>query len=214
MESWLLREWKLSSFSESHHVGGLSWIRRVQEFILKMSSSKQYASLYEMQTMTLFTIGIEIHFGLQSHAANISFYSGEVPTDIKVANTIKLFKKRREGEQSHNGPVSSMSAVWKKLQSIMKEVERCHLENMNTTWIYERKIMFAVSFFWGRGVVLGGIDKCEPADVVFLNFLKNFDKEPNRTLFNKIRAHITEGNKPGLRISYLTENSYFCVFAH
>ena len=123
---------------------------------------------------------------------NRSMHSGQVPQDWKEANVTPIFKKGSKNNPSHYRPVSLTSIPCKLMESIMKDgiVEyllRFKLINKSQHGFMSKKSCTTnlLEFLEKMTRIL---DDGEPADIIYLDFSKAFDKVPHKRLMKKMEA--------------------------
>jgi hypothetical protein len=137
-----------------------------------------------------------------------SLAKGEVPHDWRRAHVTPIFKKGAKTEPGNYRPVSLTSVCCKVLESIIKDGVMKHLE---TNKLLSRS---QHGFMPGRSCttnlletlefLTGAVDGGEPADVVYLDFAKAFDKVPRQRLMEKLRAHGIGGEVHRWILEWLT----------
>ena len=129
---------------------------------------------------------------------NRSMHSGQVPQDWKEANVTPIFKKGSKNNPSNYRPVSLTSIPCKLMESIMKDgiVEyllRFKLINKSQHGFMSKKSCTTnlLEFLEKMTRIL---DDGEPADIIYLDFSKAFDKVPHKRLMKKMEALGITGN--------------------
>lgn len=117
--------------------------------------------------------------------------SGFTPGDWKKANVSPIFKKGAKRDPANYRPVSLTSVCCKVFESILRDAIMTHLDTNNVISDNQHGFRSAKSCatnlveFYDR--ITDALNKL-PADVVFLDMAKAFDKVPTRALLNKLKA--------------------------
>lgn len=127
-----------------------------------------------------------------------SLREGKVPEEWKEANITAIFKKGDRKEAGNYRPVSLTSVVCKIMETLMRERIIHHMKQNN---LFSR---WQFGFISGRSTVLqlinvieswtDAIDRGLAVDVVYLDFMKAFDRVPHRRLLEKMSAYNINGN--------------------
>ena len=114
-----------------------------------------------------------------AHISNLSFTSGEVPNELKIANVVPLHKSNDEMEFSNYRPVSILPVFSKLLERLMY--------NRLFDFINENHLLYKFQYGFQKGKstnmalimlidkISEALDKGELAIGVFLDFSKAFD---------------------------------------
>ena len=127
-----------------------------------------------------------------------SLNTGVVPRDWRTANVAPIFKKGSRSSPGNYRPVSLTSVTCKVMEQIVKDAIVDHLDQNRLMRKSQRGFMRGRSCttnlisFLDR--ITEALDNGEPADVIFLDFAKAFDKVPVARLLEKVRAHGIRGN--------------------
>ena len=126
-----------------------------------------------------------------------SLSSGEVPDEWRQANVVPIFKKGSKTDPGNYRPVSLTSVCCKLMESILKEDIMEHLRKNRLINKSQH------GFMQGRScttnllefleTVPEVVDEGKCLDIVYLDFVKAFDKVPVERLLRKIDAHGIRG---------------------
>ncbi len=113
---------------------------------------------------------------------NKSMSSGDVPQDWKLANVTPIFKKGSKHKPENYRPVSLTSISCKLMESIIRDRLNSHLLrnlliNPSQHGFMKNKSC-ATNLLEFMEEITNIIDEGDPADVVYLDFSKAFDKVP------------------------------------
>ena len=129
---------------------------------------------------------------------NKSFLSGEVPAGWKTATVVPIFKKGQKRDPANYRPVSLTSIPCKMLESIIKEEIMTHLSANNLLRDTQHGFLpgrsCATNLILTMDYLTEAIDNSTPADMVYLDFSKAFDKVPHDKLMAKLRSKGITGN--------------------
>ena len=138
-----------------------------------------------------------------------SLDSGVVPRDWRTANVTPIFKKGSRSAPGNYRPVSLTSVCCKVMEQILKDAIVEHLDRNGIMrksqhgFLRGRSCMTNLISFMDK--ITEALDRGEPADVVFLDFAKAFDKVPVARLLEKVKAHGIRGNVLRWIRSWLTD---------
>ena len=138
-----------------------------------------------------------------------SLDSGVVPRDWRTANVTPIFKKGSRAAPGNYRPVSLTSVCCKVMEQILKDAIVEHLDRNGIMrksqhgFLRGRSCTTNLISFMDK--ITEALDRGEPADVVFLDFAKAFDKVPVARLLEKVRAHGIRGNVLRWIRSWLTD---------
>jgi len=122
-----------------------------------------------------------------------SMDEGVVPLDWRVANVTPLFKNGSRKVTENYRPVSLTSPIEKVLEIIIKRSLVEHLEVLSLIKDSQHVFRAGKSCLTNHincvEKVFGHVDKGCAVDVVYLDFLKAFDKLPHARLLRKLEAH-------------------------
>ena len=140
---------------------------------------------------------------------NKSMRSGDVPQDWKLANVTPIFKKGSKHKPENYRPVSLTSISCKLMESIIRDRVNSHLLrnlliNPSQHGFMKNKSC-ATNLLEFMERITNIIDEGDPADVVYLDFSKAFDKVPKVRLLAKIKAHGIEGRVLNWISEWLTD---------
>ena len=133
--------------------------------------------------------------GLAEHLQNIfnvSLGTGEVVSDMRIANVTPIFKAGDTTDSSNYRPISLTSVPGKLLESIVKDRIVVHLEDNELIGKSQHGFLRGKScltnlleFFFH---IFQEHEKDRAVDIVYLDFKKAFDKVPHRRLLRKVAA--------------------------
>ena len=124
---------------------------------------------------------------------SMSLRDGVVPEDWKMANVCPIFKKGKRSDAANYRPVSLTSQLGKLLESVIRDSLVDHLDRFNL--IRESQHGFRKGHSCQSNLLIfldritTWIDNGEPADAIYLDFAKAFDKVPHARLIQKLRGH-------------------------
>ena len=117
----------------------------------------------------------------------------DVPNDWKLANISAIFKKGDKSLPSNYRPVSLTCVICKVMESIVRDSLMQHLVNNNLISLKQ------FGFIKGRSTTLQLLnvlndltqawEKNESVDVIYMDFMKAFDKVPHCRLLHKLEAY-------------------------
>jgi hypothetical protein len=123
---------------------------------------------------------------------NSSLSTGDVPADWKRANVTPIYKKGIKSEPGNYRPVSLTSICCKMLEGIVRDKMADHLtangliEDSQHGFVKGRSC--ATNLIEFLDFLTDALDKGEPADAIFLDFAKAFDKVPRQRLLEKLKS--------------------------
>ena len=128
---------------------------------------------------------------------NKTLAEGKLPEEWKTANITAIHKKGNKKLASNYRPVSLTSLVCKKMEEIIRDIVMDFAKRTHTL----SKKQFG--FIGGRSTVLQLLkvmdewtrilDEGGEIDVIFMDFMKAFDKVPHRRLEEKLRSYGIDG---------------------
>ena len=128
---------------------------------------------------------------------NRTLDEGKLPEDWKIANITAIHKKGNRKLASNYRPVSLTSLICKKMEEIIRDIVMQFLKRTNTL----SKKQFG--FIGGRSTVLQLLkvmdewtrilDDGGEIDVIYMDFMKAFDKVPHRRLIEKLKCYGING---------------------
>ena len=127
-----------------------------------------------------------------THIINLSIESGEIPTDMKKARVVPIFKKNNKTEAGNYRPVSILSVVSKIFERIVFDQLQGYLRNESL--LYEFQSGFRPSFSTDSCLIhLSDYirkewDKGNYTGMVVLDLQKSFDTVDHTILLNKLKA--------------------------
>jgi hypothetical protein len=122
-----------------------------------------------------------------------SMESGQVPVDWKRANVSPIFKKGKRSSPGNYRPVSLTSNVCKIMESIIRDEIVKHLKENNCIrdsqhgFVKGKSCLTNLLLFLEKLTKI--VDDGQPADVLYLDFSKAFDRVPHKRLVLKMKAH-------------------------
>ena len=124
---------------------------------------------------------------------NTTLAEGKIPEDWKTANITAIHKKGNKKLASNYRPVSLTCLICKKMEEIVRDSMILHAKRAK---ILSKK---QFGFVGGRSTVLQLIkvlddwtrilDEDGEVDVIYMDFMKAFDKVPHRRLLEKLRCY-------------------------
>ena len=124
---------------------------------------------------------------------NKSMSTGEVPGDWKLANVTPIYKKGSKNKPENYRPISLTSISCKLMESIIRDRVNSHLTRnllINSSqhgFMKNKSCTTNLLEFLEKITTI--LDEGDPADVIYLDFSKAFDKVPRMRLLAKIKAH-------------------------
>ena len=124
---------------------------------------------------------------------NLSLEEGIVPSEWKEANITPLFKKGSRKKPENYRPVSLTSVVCKLLETLIRDhmveflVKHKLINTSQHGFLKARSCLTNLLCFLEE--ITKWVDDGSPADVVYLDFQKAFDKVPHQRLLLKLKAH-------------------------
>ena len=126
-----------------------------------------------------------------------SLQEGVVPDDWKIANVTAIFKKGNRSEPGNYRPVSLTSVLCKVMETLLREEI---MQHMKENKLFSNK---QFGFISGRSTLLQlikvldswteAVDDGLAIDVVYLDFMKAFDRVPHKRLLEKVSSYNIEG---------------------
>jgi len=137
-----------------------------------------------------------------------SLDEGVVPDDWKIANVSPIFKKGDKRKVSNYRPVSLTSQVLKVIETILRDAIVSHLETSNLIRDSQHGFRKGRSCLTNLLVFLDKlttiVNEGHSADVIYLDFAKDFDKVPHQRLLQKLEGHGIQGKLLDWISSWLT----------
>jgi len=137
-----------------------------------------------------------------------SLDEGVVPDDWKIANVSPIFKKGDKRKVSNYRPVSLTSQVLKVIETILRDAIVSHLEASNLIRDSQHGFRKGRSCLTNLLVFLDKVttivNEGHSADVIYLDFAKDFDKVPHQRLLQKLEGHGIQGKLFDWISSWLT----------
>ena len=124
---------------------------------------------------------------------NLSLKEGVVPFEWKEANIIPLFKKGSRNKSENYRPMSLTSVICKLVEMLIKDhmvdflVKHQLLNSSQHGFLKARSCLRNMLCFFEE--ITNWIDVGSPADIIYLDFQKAFDKVPHQRLLLKLKAH-------------------------
>ena len=128
---------------------------------------------------------------------NKTLVEGKLPQDWKIANITAIHKKGNKKLASNYRPVSLTSLICKKMEEIIRDKV---MEFVKKTRTLSKK---QFGFIGGRSTILQLLkvldewtrilDEGGEVDVIFMDFMKAFDKVPHKRLLEKLKSYGIEG---------------------
>lgn len=124
---------------------------------------------------------------------NASLHAGRVPKTWKSGNITAIFKKGSKSDPGNYRPVSLTSVICKLMEKLIRAEVVKHMEKNK---LFSKK---QFGFLKGRSTTLQLLkvldewteilDNGGTIDVVYMDFMKAFDKVPHRRLINKLKSY-------------------------
>ena len=122
---------------------------------------------------------------------NKSLKTGDVPEDWKLANVTPIFKKGKRSNSANYRPVCLTIILCKVLESLIGDKVIDHLykliKDTQHGFVKNRSCLTNLLVFLEE--VTNYVDSGYPVDIIYLDFLKAFDKVPHKRLLHKLAAH-------------------------
>ena len=135
----------------------------------------------------------DMHCGPLNHIFNKSAETGIIPADWKSANVTSIHKKGNREEPGNYRPISLTSVVCKTMERLIKYKTITHLEGNNLIGDSQhgsrnkRSCLTSLLDTYDLG-------NTKAVDLIYLDFLKAFDKVPLERLLVKVMAHGIQGS--------------------
>ena len=124
---------------------------------------------------------------------NASLHSGEIPQDWRIANISPIFKKGKKNNPGNYRPVSLTSVSCKIMETFVRDAVYDHMKTNN---LFTDK---QFGFIRGRSTTTQLISALEEwtsildergnLDVIYMDFMKAFDKVPHNRLLHKLENY-------------------------
>ena len=111
------------------------------------------------------------------------------PSEWKEANITPLFKKGSKNKPENYRPVSLTSVVCKLLETLIRDHMVEFLVKHQLINTSQHGFLKAGSWPFFFEEITKWVDDGSPVDVVYLDFLKPFDKVPHQRVLFKLKAH-------------------------
>ncbi len=127
-----------------------------------------------------------------THIINLTIYHGEIPTELKAARVVPLFKKQDKTEAGNYRPVSILSVFSKILERIVYDQLEVYLKNKSL--LFELQSGFRPSYStdtclsYLADYVRKDIDKGNYTGMVMLDLQKAFHTVDHKILLTKLSA--------------------------
>ena len=122
-----------------------------------------------------------------------SFDTGVVPDDWRTANVTPIFKKGNRNKVENLHPVSLTSQIGKLFETIIRESLVEHLDKNGLINASQHGFRKGGSCFSNLLTFLDGVtrslDNHDTVDVIYLDFVKAFNKVPHKRLLDKLDKH-------------------------
>ena len=123
----------------------------------------------------------------------MSLQEGIVPLEWKEANVIPLFNFFSRNKSVNYRPVSLTSLIWKLLETIIRDhmmyflIKHKLINPSQHGFLKARSCLTNVLCFLEE--ITKWVDEGSPVDVIYLDFLKAFDKVPHQRLILKLKSY-------------------------
>ena len=151
-----------------------------------------------------------------THICNKSFSSGLVPSELKIANVVPIFKSGDEMVFSNYRPVSVLPVFSKLLERLMY--------NRLISFINENKLLYDYQFGFQKGKstymamvmlidkISDALDRGDCVIGVFLDFSKAFDTVDHKILLQKLKIYGIKNVPLQWFESYLSERTQYVTY--
>ena len=122
----------------------------------------------------------------------------QVPDDWRIAHVTAIYKKGSKSDPGNYRPVSLTSVFSKIMESLLREGIMAHMKRHNLLSTKQ------FGFITGRSTVLQliqvldkwteALDEGHVVDVIYCDFMKEFDRVPHKRLLEKIQSYGREGH--------------------
>ena len=145
---------------------------------------------------------------IKHYRHDLSLQSSKFPEEWKIDETPAIFKNGNRRSLMDYRPVSLTSIVWKLLESLVREEIISHMRSNKRFspyqygFINKRSTTLQLHYVFDRWTEI--IDDGGTTDVIYMDFMKAFDKVPHERLLRKIEAYGIGGPQLGWIRSFLT----------
>ena len=123
---------------------------------------------------------------------NKCYEEGKIPDDWKRANVTCIFKKGSKSDPGNYRPVSLTSIIGKIAEKFVKNAMYDFLQNQkfftDNQYGFRTKKSCVTQLIEVMDDLTEYIDNYEDVDIIYLDFMKAFDKVPHERLLKKIQA--------------------------
>jgi hypothetical protein len=122
-----------------------------------------------------------------------SFRSSEIPSEWRDANITPIFKKGSRSVPENYRPVSLTSVVCKIMEKLIRDFVMEYLVKMKLIAVQQHgfvpKKACVTNLLESLDFLTENLRRKVPIDIIFLDFLKAFDKVPHQRLIKKLEAY-------------------------
>ena len=151
-----------------------------------------------------------------SHIFNLSLSSGSVPTKLKNAKVVPIFKKGDRHDMHNYRPISLLPALSKILERIIYKRLFCYLSQLNilqdSQFGFRPGLSSYMALLEAYNKIVSDMDDRKYSLGIFLDLSKAFDTLNHDILLSKLHHYGVRGIALEWFKSYLSDRSQFTVF--